>query len=412
MNQKIVIFVLLLLSGVCGEPTATRTLCPTGEGSWNYCSPSSPCNFYEGDCDTNNDCISFAKCVKDIGDGYGFLPEVDVCLPFMHGDYVLGNQDFCKNEDCNYGEGSCKSDSECRQGLVCKTGIGLMFGYPTAINVCDAPEGEKPIDRNWFDVDMDFCYLAQDECHDYPLGTLNYCTESCLCSSNEGDCDGDDECQPGLYCVPDVGSYYGWSSTIDVCLGEDDFDLVVLDYDMDPETVVCNELSQMDLRLENKGTTTLTGIVAYLDAEESWVIMKDDDFGVVDFAPSSSKWVGDFDFVTDREGLMHFEVELRWNGGASIKELTIESTCPPSCIPTGDDNNCDTIDNDCDGLVDEGCVGCILADVDGNHNVGLADVMEIRRHWTENYPRCDLNKDGLVGLGDIMLILPFWAQNC
>lgn len=48
-------------------------------GSWNYCSPWCPCDKWEGDCDTNDDCKVWLKCSKDTGSKYSFSSNVDTC---------------------------------------------------------------------------------------------------------------------------------------------------------------------------------------------------------------------------------------------------------------------------------------------------------------------------------------------
>lgn len=54
-------------------------------------------------------------------------------------------------------------------------------------------------------------------CHQGSKFGWNYCSPGCPCGENEGDCDNDAECKPGLRCVHDVGKSYGTTSTVDVC---------------------------------------------------------------------------------------------------------------------------------------------------------------------------------------------------
>ncbi|MEM9488162.1 MAG: carboxypeptidase regulatory-like domain-containing protein [Myxococcota bacterium] len=49
-------------------------------------------------------------------------------------------------------------------------------------------------------------------------GGYNYCTDECPCDPDEGDCDGDSQCAPGLYCARDIGGLYGWNADVDVCV--------------------------------------------------------------------------------------------------------------------------------------------------------------------------------------------------
>ena len=54
-------------------------------------------------------------------------------------------------------------------------------------------------------------------CHKGNKFGWEYCSPSCPCGENEGDCDSDAECNSGLYCAHDVGSSYGVTRTVDVC---------------------------------------------------------------------------------------------------------------------------------------------------------------------------------------------------
>jgi hypothetical protein len=48
------------------------------------------------------------------------------------------------------------------------------------------------------------------------LGSDTYCVDK-LCGAGEGDCDGLNQCQAGLVCMPDAGPKYGFRSNVDVC---------------------------------------------------------------------------------------------------------------------------------------------------------------------------------------------------
>ncbi len=63
----------------------------------------------------------------------------------------------------------------------------------------------------------------------HPVGHADYCRDCGPCAEGEGDCDGDGECQSGLYCVPDLqvpGSDI-CSMTADTCPGDSNFDMDV-----------------------------------------------------------------------------------------------------------------------------------------------------------------------------------------
>ena len=48
-------------------------------------------------------------------------------------------------------------------------------------------------------------------------GDWDFCSKQKPCSAGQGDCDSDDECQPGLKCTKDVGPSYGFDKGVDVC---------------------------------------------------------------------------------------------------------------------------------------------------------------------------------------------------
>jgi hypothetical protein len=50
-------------------------------------------------------------------------------------------------------------------------------------------------------------------------GDWAYCSNPACgpCAEGKGDCDSDQECQPGLVCSQNVGARYGWDATMDVC---------------------------------------------------------------------------------------------------------------------------------------------------------------------------------------------------
>lgn len=49
------------------------------------------------------------------------------------------------------------------------------------------------------------------------LGAWDYCSPWNRCGHGQGDCDSEQECLPGLWCVENVGADYGWNPAVDVC---------------------------------------------------------------------------------------------------------------------------------------------------------------------------------------------------
>lgn len=50
------------------------------------------------------------------------------------------------------------------------------------------------------------------------LGGWDYCMPDTRCGVGEGDCDNNADCQSGLGCVHNVGSWFGFQDDVDVCL--------------------------------------------------------------------------------------------------------------------------------------------------------------------------------------------------
>ena len=72
-----IIIVSLLALGACFAVQAASCHV-SAPWSWNYCSSWCPCSAGEGDCDTNDECIT-GYCSKDAGAKYGQYWETDVC---------------------------------------------------------------------------------------------------------------------------------------------------------------------------------------------------------------------------------------------------------------------------------------------------------------------------------------------
>ena len=55
-------------------------------------------------------------------------------------------------------------------------------------------------------------------CTGDPLGSSGYCSTSCPCGVNQGDCDSDAECIAELVCMRDTGGLFGWDPEVDTCM--------------------------------------------------------------------------------------------------------------------------------------------------------------------------------------------------
>ncbi|MEM6454006.1 MAG: hypothetical protein AAF772_02830 [Acidobacteriota bacterium] len=194
--------------------------CNLDPGHPRYCTECGPCGSGVGDCDSDDECAGNLVCAEDRGPDFGFGARVDVCLAPGGGNgggggnpnpnpnpnptpdpnacpIENGQPGFCNRcGPCAAGQGDCNEDTDCLPGLVCVQNNGPDFGFRPALDVCVPPP--------------DFVCPV-------PIGTNNYCTLCGPCGPNEGDCDSDAECGPGLRCVEDIGPNFGWGARVDVC---------------------------------------------------------------------------------------------------------------------------------------------------------------------------------------------------
>ena len=129
------------------------------------------------------------ECNWDGGDCCGDNVNTQYC---SHCDCLNGDVKVCTAENpCGHNEGDCNYDNDCQPGLKCGQGNCPAFlGYDQSIDCC-----RKPIN-----------------------GDENFCTAENLCGLDEGDCDYDNECQPGLKCGTDnCPTYLGYHQSIDCC---------------------------------------------------------------------------------------------------------------------------------------------------------------------------------------------------
>jgi hypothetical protein len=141
---------------------------------------------------------------------------------------TIGDSNYCSAScKCNYGEGDCDGATECGThptfGQLQCTGKTTYFGAAKAGDAC-APLhcGNKKKDGNETQVDCggDCGSNCPNQCANLPAnGGTTHCTTACRCVAGDGDCDGNDlECLAGNFCSPNVGNYFGFASTVDICL--------------------------------------------------------------------------------------------------------------------------------------------------------------------------------------------------
>lgn len=114
--------------------SASTDTCEQPPGHAARCTSATPCDVGEGDCDSNRDCLSGLVCQHNIGERYGFTELTDTC------ELPLGDWDRCTpGTPCDEGEGDCDTDSDCLSGLRCRHDMGHVYGYDQSVDVC-APQ--------------------------------------------------------------------------------------------------------------------------------------------------------------------------------------------------------------------------------------------------------------------------------
>lgn len=314
---------------VCRKPGETP--CPRSPGDYDYCVVCGPCDDGAGDCDDSDECAEGLICVSDVGTEFGWAADVDVCrqeCPVSPGD-----ADYCRLcGPCTEGQGGCSSDDECAStDLACVEDAGAYFGFPPDTKVCvgtdscsqllgdysycsvcgPCEEGEGDCDSDLqcdtglvcthevgpdygFGWDVDVCLpRAPEECADL-LGEDGYCNECGPCGEMEGDCDSDDECEEGFYCISNVGDDYGWDPTIDVCLPRDEDACSDMQGDWD-YCRLCGPCDQGEGDCDSNDECRV-GLVCSSDVGESYGL--DEAADVCEINPECPNLIGDDDFCS------------------------------------------------------------------------------------------------------------------
>lgn len=173
------------------------TACAAGTlGSSTYCSASCPCGHGGGDCDSNSQCMDGLVCDSNVGLAFKMTPDSDICVPPQCSLKTIGADDYCSPDcPCGQGGGDCETAADCLPGLICAQNFGAAFGYKGVTDVCMPPE----------------CAVG-------PFIADGFCTPSCPCGVGGGDCDSDAECMPGLVCGTNNGRDFGQPADWDMCV--------------------------------------------------------------------------------------------------------------------------------------------------------------------------------------------------
>jgi hypothetical protein len=134
----------------------------------------------------------------------------------------LGASNYCTATcQCVLGEGRCSADADCVAGLFC-AGKLAYFASGLAGKACTPAHCNNKVkdgDETQVDCGGSCGTLCPDPCAGLPAnGLVGHCTSDCPCPNQQGDCGASsDRCQSG-FCKVDVGSHFGFTATIDVCL--------------------------------------------------------------------------------------------------------------------------------------------------------------------------------------------------
>jgi hypothetical protein len=197
------------------------------QGVCKYTYLDCPIDCSEGQC-TSNNCTAGWKCFNSIEKAY------------QNSNCDWSNNEYCPNGCTN---GTCNSQT-CTKGWKCYN--STKKGYQDSdcswsdkttceygcengtckTNTCST--GWKCMDSETKAYQKSNCSWINDTyCKNGCLsgsciadkvpGDSDYCTEEEQCEAGEGNCTTGNQCQPGLYCMPNVGTNYGYSSTTNVC---------------------------------------------------------------------------------------------------------------------------------------------------------------------------------------------------
>lgn len=113
--------------------------------------------------------------------------------------------------------------------VECTPGSGLFNRCHPGCQ-CDHGEGDCDTDNDclpglvclhdpgsafgYEDDEVDVCSFV---CPTLGVGAWNYCSPECPCDVGEGDCESDADCLPGLKCESDIGPAFGYQREVDVC---------------------------------------------------------------------------------------------------------------------------------------------------------------------------------------------------
>lgn len=223
-----------------------------------------PCGFGGGDCDSNSECSGSMICDGSLGSEFGCGSGVGICVDCTSDSYCTSPEICCLSsqissgyctqsqkyqcispagcnqcEDnkckdvcggpCDLGEGDCDSNAECAGSLICQDAIGSEFGCGSGVGICiecnsDSYCTSPEICCLNSEISSGYCTQSQKYSCVSPAGCNqceeNACTDVCggPCGFGEGDCDSNSECSGGMICQSSIGSDFGCSASVGICI--------------------------------------------------------------------------------------------------------------------------------------------------------------------------------------------------
>ncbi|MEQ1571796.1 MAG: lamin tail domain-containing protein [Myxococcota bacterium] len=294
---RLVVWVPVVWLAACDDPVPVELAAEDGvarlkelggpNGTYDYCDGTLTCAAGEGDCDVDAQCDPGLVCVDDHGTNRGFAWTVDTCGPSHCEDGALTGDEtaidwggacgtscsatpntygYCNPGcPCGVGEGDCNTDAECDVGLECGLNNGAQFGLTWTLDLCVASTcNNGALDAG--ETAIDFGGSCGSACAGANGDQEGYCSPGCPCASGEGDCDADDECDTGLFCVSDRGGDFGMDPKHDVCLAAAAVtdlgvgDLVITEIMSNPDKVVDSRGEYFELYNATAGVVNLNGL--------------------------------------------------------------------------------------------------------------------------------------------------------
>ena len=190
--------------------------------------------------------------------------------------------------------------------------------------------------------------------------------------------------------------------------------------------------SSLNSGIATDGGYILSGVASTSSITSYPWVFKTDEFGETCDFRSTESCDGDGTFVRGCSelggGTFASVVETSdggyvLGGGANDEILLVKIDEDGNCCRAGapvcsvhsdcDDSNICTVD-----ICEVPICSNKNADLSGDNNIGLADIMMIISAWGANVgdpgytPQYDIDNNGNIGLSDIMLIIALWANNC